>query len=204
MKTTVENTIIVFTKVPELGKVKTRLAQTTGNETAVAVYKKLLRHTHKVVTQSNDHLNVFYGGHIPSPDPWFPNANQRFLQPEGDLGDRMWHGVKTSSENGATKVILLGCDCPSLSPQHIQTAFEKLNSHDIVIGPADDGGYYLLGMNVPTPYLFEDMPWSTEKLLEITLEKIKENNHTYFLLETLSDLDYWEDLPETWKKEFSK
>lgn len=199
-----ENTILVFTKVPELGKVKTRLAKTTGNETAVAVYKKLLQHTHEVVSKSSDHLKVFYGGHIPSPDPWFPNATNRFLQPDGDLGDRMWHGVETSAQQGASKIILLGCDCPTLSKSHIQQAFEQLNSNDIVIGPANDGGYYLLGMKTPTSYLFENMPWSTEKLLEVTLEKIKENNHTYHLLETLSDLDYWEDLPETWKKEFSK
>jgi len=192
MEETKKNALIIFIKNPEIGKVKTRLAKTVGDEKALAVYKALMEHTRKIAEALPVNRRLFYSQYINEADNWSPKKFQKELQIEADLGDKMataFHTVFKENE----KVVIIGSDCASLTPEIVQTAFDKLAEFPFVIGPAMDGGYYLLGMNQFTPSIFSDIEWSTETVCSTTIERINSLNKRYFLLPELSDIDYEED-----------
>lgn len=192
MHKTGRNALIVFIKNPEIGKVKTRLAKTVGDEKALAVYKALMEHTRKIAEALPVNRRLFYSQYINKSDNWSPEKFQKDLQIEADLGDKMataFHTVFKENE----KVVIIGSDCASLTPEIVQTAFDKLDEFPFVIGPAMDGGYYLLGMNQFTPEVFSNIEWSTETVCSTTIERINSLDKTYFLLPELSDIDYEED-----------
>jgi uncharacterized protein len=196
--------LIVFVKNPIAGKVKTRVAATVGHEKAVEVYLDLLSHTKKTVqawfdallespqsAQLQVRVNVYYGDFINDFDLWNDSPFQKKMQTEGDLGERMRDAFVRELAEGAERVVIIGSDCLELRPLHLQAAFEALDAHEIVLGPATDGGYYLLGMKQLHPSLFENKSWSQPTLLSETLTDLTGTSHT--LLETLSDVDTWED-----------
>ena len=191
-----ENTLIIFVKNPVPGTVKTRIARTVGNKRAAAVYRHLLRHTQEVVRQLTCHRVVYYGDFVNPDDGW--NGYEKQLQvgrgdgPQG-LGERMLRSFREQFEQGAGRVIIIGSDCLTITPDHIEQAFAALNEADVVIGPATDGGYYLLGMRELHPFLFEDMPWSQPELRQLTELAILQNGLTFERLEELTDIDEWED-----------
>jgi uncharacterized protein len=199
--------LIVFVKNPIEGKVKTRIAATVGHSKAVEVYKELLKYTQNVIKELlkeapasiQFRVNIFYGDYINSNDLWNELPVNKYLQSEGDLGERMKNAFRDEFAAGADQVVIIGSDCMMLRPKHIKNAMDELIMADIVIGPADDGGYYLLGMKQLYPFLFDNKPWSQPTLLEETIADIKqvessENTRlNYYLLETLSDIDTWED-----------
>jgi len=192
MQETGKNALIIFIKNPAIGKVKTRLAKTMGNEKALAIYKALMEHTRKIAEALPINRRLFYSQFINDSDNWSRKKFQKELQIEADLGIKMataFHTVFKTNE----KVVIIGSDCASLTPKIIQTAFDQLDNHPFVIGPAMDGGYYLLGMNKFSPEVFKDIEWSTETVCSTTIERIKSLGKTYFLLPELSDIDYEED-----------
>lgn len=196
-----ENLIIIFARNPKLGKVKTRLAKTIGDFAALETYKILMKHTANVVEKSNAEKIVFYSEYIDNNDVWAKIKCKKVKQSEGDLGEKMQTAFEYAFELGHKKIVIIGSDVYSLKTEHIDSAFTQLETHDVVIGPAHDGGYYLLGLNFIIPELFEQKKWGTSSVLENTLADLNELNVT--LLEPLNDIDTYEDLkkePQLLKK----
>ena len=187
--------LIIFIRNPELGKVKTRLAESLGDEKALAIYKSLLEHTRQIAESVETDRLVFYSHFIDPTDEWASVHFQKFLQSEGDLGSKIKQSFEKAFEQHQ-KVLIIGSDCASLTATLIEEAFEALDSHEFVLGPAIDGGYYLLGMRQFSPTLFDGIPWSTDRVANLTLEKMKELGGSCQLLVPLSDIDYAED----WEK----
>lgn len=186
--------LIIFVKNPIEGNVKTRIAKTVGHPKAVEVYRELLDYTHTVAETLPSEActkTVYYGDFINENDLW--NGWSKALQPEGDLGDRMKAAFRDQFSKGAKSVVIIGSDCLELHPRHLEEAFTQLQSHEVVIGPSTDGGYYLLGMNSLHEALFDDMPWSQPELMEKTSLVLENKNLPYHLLEPLTDIDEWED-----------
>ena len=196
-----QEAIIIFTRNPELGKVKSRLAKTIGNEKALLVYKELLLHTKNIALQIQTNRFVFYSENIVENDFWDNNSFQKELQIGGDLGERMSNAFQFVFNLGYEKAVIIGSDLFDLEPDHINEAFQKLHNHDIVIGPAEDGGYYLLGMKKLYKPLFQNKIWGTSTVLASTLQDCQ--NLKIYQLETLNDIDTAEDLMKNatkWKE----
>ncbi len=187
-----KNLILIFTRNPELGKCKTRLAKTVGNENALTIYKMLLEHTEKVVRNIDANKAVYYSVKIRENDLWDANIYQKHQQKGTNLGLRMQHAFKQSFNAGYKNVLIVGSDLYDLHPKHITEAFKKLDSNDVVLGPAEDGGYYLLGMKKLHPHIFENKQWGTETVRADTLSDLQ--NQKVAQLETLNDIDVFEDI----------
>jgi len=185
--------IIVFVKNPELGKVKTRLANTLGDEKALEIYNKLIDYTRNVLIDIDGaNRYIYYSSFIDNEDEWSSKIFEKRLQVDGDLGSKMTTAIKSVFEQ-CDQVIIIGSDCPQLTSSHINTAFEKLNDHNVVVGPSLDGGYYLLGMDSYYSELFEDIEWSTASVCEETLQRARNSDLSSCKIEALSDVDYEED-----------
>ena len=189
--------LMIFVRNPELGKVKTRLAKTVGDKRALEIYNDLLQYTRDVSINCTSEKAVFYSHFIDDFDGWSNVVYQKFVQEGGnDLGVRMHNAFKLAFEKGYDSVVIIGSDCLELSTHDLEEAFFSLEKKDVIVGPAKDGGYYLLGMNKLHHQLFENKTWSSENVLLDTLLDIENLNLTYQLLDTLSDVDYEEDLKE--------
>lgn len=187
------NHLLIFIKNPVKGSAKTRLAATVGDDEALRIYLELLRHTRNIATEIEAHRNLFYSHFVDKNDAWDNSIFDKQLQIEGNLGEKMAAGFQAAFEKGATKAVIVGSDCASLTKEIVESAFAKLETHDFAVGPAEDGGYYLIGMKIFTPEIFQNIAWSTEQVLRQTLEVITNQNKSYALLPTLSDIDYEED-----------
>ena len=163
--------LIIFAKIPEAGKVKTRLAATIGNEAALEVYKQLLILTASVTIGLPMDKFVFYSDHIIHQDTWEEKFFSKRVQLGKDLGQKMDNAFEDLFERGYSKIVIIGTDCPELNAGIITNAFTFLDTRDVVIGPAQDGGYYLLGMNQSHTTLFQDIPWSTSSVLKETIDR---------------------------------
>ncbi|GAB3547369.1 TIGR04282 family arsenosugar biosynthesis glycosyltransferase [Spirosoma fluminis] len=183
--------LIVFVKNPIAGQVKTRIARTVGNAKALDVYLHLLRYTQHVVRDFPGRCAVYYGDFINPDDGW--NDFDKYSQSGVDLGERMSQAFGEQFAAGAGKVVIMGSDCFDITPDHIRNAFAALDTVDVVIGPATDGGYYLLGMNQLQPFLFQDMPWSQPELGQLTELALLQHGLTYARLDELTDIDEWAD-----------
>ena len=185
--------IIVFIKNPRLGHVKTRLAKDVGDKKALEIYLKLTDHTRQVLEAAPYvNRNVYYSEFVDAEDDWSVDLFDKGLQASGDLGDRIQHAfTEVFAQN--EKVIIIGSDCAQLTTDHIIQAIDALDDHNVVIGPSLDGGYYLLGMNGNYETLFEDINWSTETVLQETIDKANQQIISVKLIDKLSDIDYIED-----------
>ena len=186
--------LIIFVKNPIEGNVKTRIAKTAGHARATEIYRELLAYTRSVTEKlpADDYTKtVYYGDFINENDLW--NGWSKALQPEGDLGTRMKQAFCEQFEKGAEKVVIIGSDCLELQPQHLQEAFQALQSSDVVIGPSTDGGYYLLGMSRLHEVIFDAMPWSQPTLMEKTTAALQSRKLSCYLLPPLTDIDEWDD-----------
>lgn len=186
------NLIITFTRNPELGKCKTRLAKTIGDEAALRVYKYLLQHTEQVIKQVDSDKAVYYSVKIRENDLWDASVFQKHQQIGADLGIRMQNAFQNGFDNNYQKIVIVGSDLFHLQPQHIEDAFKALDSNDVVIGPAEDGGYYLLGMKTMHASVFKNKNWGTETVFTDTISNLTDQKT--HLLETLNDIDLYEDL----------
>ncbi len=191
-----ENQLLIFVKNKVLGKVKTRLAKTIGDKKALYIYRALLHYTSMVSAKVNALRKVYYSSFIVSNDEFESDLFEKRLQASGNLGDKMYEGVKEAFGEKAKKVIVIGSDCYEINETIIQEAFNALSNHDYVLGPANDGGYYLIGMKKRNKEVFENVVWSTENVLLDTILNIKKQNKTYYLLPTLTDVDEEKDLGE--------
>jgi len=188
------NLIMIFIRNPELGKVKTRLAKTIGDERALYIYNLLLNHTNKVSKGVNADKAVFYSDYINSNDQWKTDGFIQFSQKGNDLGEKMKNAFQKAFKMGYKKVVIIGSDCFDLSEKIITDAFTILNESDVALGPAKDGGYYLLGMKTVYPTLFQNKLWSAENVLLDTLLDLSNLDVSFKLLPTLSDIDEEKDL----------
>jgi hypothetical protein len=186
--------LIIFTRNPELGKCKTRLAATVGNESALEIYNFLLAHTASITQDIAADVFIFYSETIEINDIWNSNTYKKLLQTRGDLGAKMKHAFETVFNKGYTDVIIIGSDIYELTTSDIEKAFQKLHKNNVVIGPAVDGGYYLLGLQTIYPAIFKNKEWGTNTVLKDSLLDLKEE--TVVLLDKKNDVDYYEDIKD--------
>jgi rSAM/selenodomain-associated transferase 1 len=179
-----KNLLLIFTRNPELGKAKTRLAKTLGNETALEIYKFLLERTRDISSKVSADKAVYYSVKIRENDIWDRSMYQKHQQFGEDLGIRMQNAFKNGFDAGYQKVMIIGSDLYDLSSENIEKAFKELDANDVVIGPAEDGGYYLLGMNSLQENVFNlyggIFEWKNNNLPVLdTLENNTEKVHAF-------------------------
>lgn len=190
-----KNAIIIFTKNPEKGKVKTRLAASIGDDAALNIYKILLHHTANITKKIKADRYAFYADEIGGDEFFHQYFFNKEIQEGNDLGEKMYNAFSVLiNKKKYQKVVIVGGDCYELTSQIIEQAFSLLENHDGVIGPAKDGGYYLLGLKEPYSALFLNKTWSTESVCDEAINTFISLNKTYSLLPILSDVDYEEDL----------
>lgn len=187
-----KNLLLIFTRNPVLGKCKTRLAATVGDESALNIYKFLLDHTVSLTKDVNAAKQVWYSEEIRKNDIWADEIFDKRLQQGSHLGIRMANGFQEGFASGYENIIIIGSDMYDLAKTDIEHAFNLLKTKDFVIGPAEDGGYWLLGMKVFKATLFQNKNWGTETVLQDTLNDLKEEN--IHLLEIRNDVDVYEDI----------
>ena len=187
-----KNSLIIFTRNPILGKVKTRLAKSVGNEIALEIYQFLLNKTKEVTLNIPADKVVFYSEEITNKDIWDATIYKKELQEGTDLGAKMSNAFKTCFKDGYEKVVLIGSDLFDLEEFHIREAFEKLEKNDAVIGPALDGGYYLLGLKKMHPTIFMNKNWGTATVRKNTMKNLEKVD--VHLLPILNDVDVIEDI----------
>jgi rSAM/selenodomain-associated transferase 1 len=185
--------LIIFIKNPVLGKVKTRLANTIGDERALKIYRHLLNHTRKVSEKVDAFRFLFYSDTIIPDDEWSNDLFQKHQQDGIGLGSKIQNAFNVAFLQSQYNVII-GSDCLDIGPEIITESYKHLEAYDLVIGPAMDGGYYLIGMKSYYASLFEDIEWSSEKVLSQTIEKAKSLKLNVKLMTELSDIDNEDDL----------
>jgi len=188
--------LIIFQKNAVLGKVKTRLAVSVGDEKALEIYKWLTERTHSAAKELSVHKFLFFSDYVPQVSEFSSPYFKTELQSGSDLGERMSRAFEFLFAKGYERVVIIGTDCPELSSNLLKDAFRALDQSDLVFGPAEDGGYYLMGMNQFYPDLFVSIPWSTDQVLELSLDRAEAMGLEYDLLGILSDIDTLDD----WKK----
>ncbi|MEM8928275.1 MAG: TIGR04282 family arsenosugar biosynthesis glycosyltransferase [Bacteroidota bacterium] len=184
--------LLIFTRNPELGKCKTRLATKVGDRAALNIYKFLLEHTVRITQQLAMDKSVYYSEEVWKNDIWNNDLYQKKLQQGTDLGQRMMNAFVDGFRHGYQKIVIIGSDMYNLTKEDIEEAFFKLAHHDVVLGPAEDGGYYLLGMKKLNAVIFQNKDWGTSTVLKATLNDL--NNENYLLLPLRNDVDHYEDI----------
>lgn len=181
--------LVLFARYPEAGACKTRLIPALGAEGAANLHRQLTERTVAILRESECPVTVaFTGSDRCTFETWLGHDVALVEQVEGDLTAKLLACLNPAP------VIFFGADTPDLQPHHVAAAIQGLATHEVVIGPAEDGGYYLIGMRNGWPELFIDMPWSTEQVLPETLARLKRLGIEPLMLETLSDCDRPEDL----------
>ncbi|MBI1310063.1 DUF2064 domain-containing protein [bacterium] len=189
-----------MTRIPKAGRVKTRLIPALGAEGAAKLHAALLANTLRLAERhSSQRSDVdvdvrFTGQNSESSDAGHCSKAVWLEQHEGDLGERMHGAISTAIDEGAQAVTVIGTDCPQLSTETLDRTWNLLEQHDVVLGPADDGGYYLLAVKQPDARLFERVTWGTGQVLGQTLDRCRELGKSVGLLPPLSDIDVAENL----------
>ncbi|MFT4830658.1 MAG: rSAM/selenodomain-associated transferase 1 [Psychroserpens sp.] len=187
-----KNLLLIFTRNPELGKCKTRLAAKVGDHAALEIYSFLLEHTHAITKDVKAAKEVLYSDEIWPNDIWENAHYHKKLQQGTDLGERMFNALNNGFEAGYKNIIIIGSDMYDLSTEDLNFAFDELEKSEIVIGPAEDGGYYLLGLSKIKASLFKNKAWGTDTVLKDTLNDLKNKNVK--LLKIKNDVDHYEDI----------
>ena len=189
--------LLIFAKNLIYGEVKTRLAATVGNDAAFSVYKELLLHTKEITKDILADKIIFYSNRIEDNDIWINETYKKQIQQGNDLGKRMENAFAYAFKNNYDEVVIIGTDCIELTSSIINDAFNQLKNYDVVIGPAKDGGYYLLGMKKLYSEIFQNILWSTDRVLQQTIAICKRESLSCHLLQVLSDIDDEKDLLKT-------
>lgn len=192
MKENQQDLLLIFTRNPEYGKVKTRIAKEIGEEKALNIYKFLLNKTLSATKNLDIVKEVFYSEEIIKNDIWPEKSFRKSLQKGKDLGERMENAFKGRFLDGFEKIIIIGSDLYDLEKADLEQAFQKLDKSDFVLGPAKDGGYYLLGMKSFSPQVFRRKSWGTSTVLRETLEDLKGQKIAF--LEERNDIDTFDDI----------
>ena len=180
----------VFARMPRRGQVKTRLAVDIGSGRALAAYRQMLAHAMAVARAADAKRIVWVDGG--GWHPAFRSVDTR-PQPRGDLGHRMF-SVLAWCLHRSDRAVIIGSDCPKLSPHHLDAALSLLDHHDVVVGPALDGGYYLIGARRRLPWLFRGIEWGGPAVLQQTRSLLRRHRVTHTMLEPLADVDTVHDL----------
>ena len=189
--------LIVFVRAPRLGEVKTRLAHAIGREAALSAYRVLVGQLLENLGRlQNVELRLTPDAGRAELPPWLRPGWALMPQGEGDLGVRLGRAFQESFAEGSQGVVIIGSDCPAVSVADIESAWRSLLTNDVVLGPASDGGYWLIGLRGPQPCLFENVPWSTASVLETTLARVRNAGLTFHCLRELTDIDTAEDWKE--------
>ena len=191
------NALVIFVKNARRGHVKTRLASSLGEDKALSIYLALCERVRNVCLGFSGKCYVYYNEYIPSePDLWKDDFFiKRKQYSVADLGLRM-KAAFNELLPVYSSVRLIGTDIPHLSNDLLEESILFLKNTDVILGPSDDGGYYLIGMKKPNDFLFNNMTWSVDTVLSETIQRISRNNATYHLLKTLPDIDTADD----WEK----
>ncbi len=190
--------ILVFLKAPRPGSVKTRLAVAYGAEEAARIYRRLVARQLAALPEGWP-VEIHYAPRDGGPETvrWLGPRYDYVCQAEGDLGDRLGTGADIAFARGARSIVCVGGDCPDLGADDFHRARTLLDSgHDLVFGPANDGGYYLVAMGKPCPEIFEGVPWSSGRTLEVSLAKARAAGRRIGLLDPRDDIDE----PEDWER----
>lgn len=193
-----DSKILVFCKAPIPGKVKTRLLPVLSSCEAAGLYQKLAARM----------LDCALDSSLADVDLWcYPDVTHAFFQKykdrgvplfqqQGvDLGERMYQGaLHALAQEGVSKVLIIGADCPTLDEDYLESALSKLDDHDAVLGPAEDGGYGLIGLRKADRTIFNDITWSTSQVCADTCRRMNQLNYNWSLLPLLWDVDRPEDL----------
>jgi len=195
--------LLVFVRAPEAGRVKTRLAAAIGAQAALRVYRRLAEHTMvqaRALAAEGVEVRVHHApdGAGEAVRAWLGDGPRYLPQASGDLGMRMRDAFDRAFTDGADRVVIVGSDLPELSAPLLHRAFHLLDTHPAVVGPARDGGYYLLGLRGMIGGIFDGIEWSTPGVLAATLDRLRAAGVEPAMLETLSDVDTVEDLPPGW------
>lgn len=187
-----KNLLVVFVRNPEKGKVKKRLAEKIGKDSALELYRHLLRHTVEICRTLPVDRRVYYSDFIEREDVWKKSNFEQQIQYGDDLGERMKNAFREGFRDGYTGIVLIGSDLWELDKEILEKAFLELERYDFTLGPAQDGGYYLIGMSRLKESLFNNKNWGTDTVLQHTLQDLKEES--LILLEERNDIDTVEDL----------
>lgn len=196
--------LIIFIKNPQLGKVKTRLASTIGEEKALEIYRLLISYTRETALAVAVDRHLFYSRFIDENDEWPVTEFHKHLQDQNpDLGQKMYSSFYHLLKKGYEKVLIVGSDCLELTADVVKDAFVLLNEQEVVIGPAKDGGYYSIGFNFEAlgdkakkilAEVFLNKSWSHEHVFSEAMDVFNSNKLRTVTLPVLSDVDYEEDI----------
>ena len=193
--------LLVFLKEPRPGAVKSRLAARIGPEKAATVYRAVADEGIRRTAPRRDEYERRFLFDPPDARPrierWLP-AQMLLPQGDGDLGERMARAIADAFARGARRAAVIGTDVPWIAREDVLDALESLDDHDVAVGHATDGGYYLLALKRPEPELFRDIPWSTPQVLAVTLDRAARLGRGVRVLRTLGDVDTAEDLAADW------
>lgn len=185
---------VLFVRAPRHGTVKTRLARSLGDDATLDAYRTLLTVTCKALRELNHvELRVTPDDGLRELESWRAPGWTLAPQGTGSLGERLAAAVEIHFRNGATSVVIIGSDCPEITAEDIRAAHQALATSDVVLGPASDGGYWLIGLRRPTVGVFDNIAWSTESVLQQTLERAASLGLSVATLRTLDDIDTHED-----------
>lgn len=193
--------LIIFTRYPEPGKTKTRLIPALGAHKAATLQREMTEHTLSQSKKLQSHYPIsvevrFAGGTVGLMTHWLGSDIIYKSQGEGDLGARMARSLSWAFQEGIECAVIIGTDCPELNANLIAKAFHYLHlTHDLVLGPAIDGGYYLIGLRYLIPELFININWGTAEVLQQTVKIAQQLNLSIAYLPQLADVDRPEDLP---------
>lgn len=193
-----KKSLLIFAREPLPGHVKTRLIPAIGESAAAELYEELLYRTLSIFGNLLNIKKYLYCDSMDSDSSCCRRYADRFgflfeTQQGNDIGERMYHALNDALEHN-DQAVLIGTDCPGYSDAYLEKAFALLDNHDAVIGPASDGGYVLIGIKKTHVDLFNDIPWSTSKVLSATRERFKSLGWRWAELETLHDIDVPADL----------
>jgi rSAM/selenodomain-associated transferase 1 len=191
--------LVLFTRYPAPGQTKTRLIPALGPEDAARlsrrIVERLLKRLERLPAGNIDEIEVrFHGATKPQMQSWLGHGFRFVEQGQGDIGEKMARAFREAAADDVAQTVLCGSDIPQLDDRIIMSAFTALARSDVVLGPARDGGYYLIGLKQPADDLFCGICWSTETVLEQTKTAIARKKLRYCLVDALSDLDVPADL----------
>jgi uncharacterized protein len=193
--------LLLFTRYPTAGKTKTRLIPALGAEGAALLQRQMTEHTlgqiRQLMARYACSVEIWFAvaDDRPLMQEWLGTDWQYLAQTEGDLGTRLAHAFAMAFATGGQRVVAIGTDCPDLDADRMVQAFQMLQIHDLVLGPATDGGYYLIGLRQPSPALFAGVDWGTDRVFQQTIAIAEQLGQTIARLEPLSDVDRPADLP---------
>jgi rSAM/selenodomain-associated transferase 1 len=196
--------LIIFSRYPEPGKTKTRMIPALGKEGAAQLQRQMTEHTLCQAKKLGSYRPItvevhFAGGDRQLMQEWLGSEITYYQQVIGNLGQRMYAAISHAFAVGRTKVVVIGTDCPEIAPSLLTKTFDALEQNDLVLGPAKDGGYYLIGLKCAIPQLFEQIQWGTDQVLAQTKNIANKSGLDIYYLPVLADVDRPEDLP-IWQK----